>query len=84
MQRKPVPIQAHREVQYVDQQNEQRHEDQSLHPAPLAGTFGDIPKARGDSQPQDQEQEKASQNVGEKIERVAGAGISHRFFIFFV
>src|SRR2546430_10372593 len=42
------------------------------HPAPLAGTFGDIPKARGDSQPQDQEQEKASQNVGEKIERVAG------------
>src|SRR5215472_2739630 len=84
MQRKPMPIQAHREVQHVDQDKQQRHKDQSLHPALLAGAFCDISKAGGDSQPQNEEQEKASQNVGEKIERIAGARISHRFFIFFV
>src|SRR5215469_2897734 len=84
MQRKPVPIQAHRQVQHVNQEKQQRHEDQSLHPAVLAGAFRDIPKARRDSQPEDQEEENASQNVGKKIEGIAGAGISHRFFIFFV
>src|SRR5690348_7508027 len=84
MQRKLVPVQAHRKIQRVDEKKEQWNKHQSLDPAGLTGAFRDVSKACRDPQTQDQKKENAAQNVRNKIEGVAGAGIGNRFFIFFM
>ena len=84
MQRKLVPVKAHRKIEHVNEKKERWNKNHSLYPADLAGAFRDVSKARGNPQAQDQKKENGAENVRQKIKRVARAGIGHRFFIFFV
>ncbi len=77
VQGKGVPIEAHGQIQNVEGQKKQRHENHSLNPLLVTGTFGDVAKLRRPAQPQDQKKEKSAKKIGDEVQRVARPRIRH-------
>ncbi len=76
-----MPVHAHRQIREVASHKQQRNEDNTLQPAAAGQTLGEIAKFCSDSQAENENQHQNAERVRNKIEGVAGARVSHGFFV---